>query len=84
MSRRKKATYKDPYASIGSNDTFGMIYDGMCRSKKFQSLGIGARQFYFLCRVQAKSKHGKSTLYKHGEEYGIQYTEHDFDLLCCL
>jgi hypothetical protein len=78
MSRSKKPKYKDPYASIGDRDYFGTLYDGMCRSKAYQSLSIGAKQFYTLCRVQAKSTHGKSCLYKHSEEYGITYTEHDF------
>lgn len=78
MSRSKKPKYKDLYASIGDKDFFGTIYDGMCRSKAYQSLSIGAKHFYTLCRVQAKSTHGKSCLYKHSEEYGITYTEHDF------
>jgi len=78
MSRAKKPKYRDVYASIGSKDYFGTIYDGMCRSEVYQSLSIGARHFYTLCRVQAKSSHGKSCLYKHGEEYGITYTEADF------
>ncbi len=78
MNRSKKPKYKDLYASIGDKDFFGTIYDGMCRSKAYQSLSIGAKQLYTLCRVQSKSTHGKSCLYKHSEEYGITYTEHDF------
>lgn len=78
MSRSKKPKYKDLYASVGDKDFFGTIYDGMCKSKKYQALSIGAKQFYTLCRVQAKSSHGTSCLYKHGAELGITYTEHDF------
>lgn len=76
--RQKKPQYKDCFASAGEKDYFGTIYDGMCKSTAYQSLGIGARHFYTLCRVQARSTHGKACLYKHGDEYGIQYNEHDF------
>lgn len=75
---RNKTKYNDIYASIGSNDKFGTLFDSMCRSKAYQSLSIGAKQFYTLCRVQAKSKQGLSCLYKHGNEYNIQYSENDF------
>lgn len=78
MSRSKKSKYKDLYASTDDKDFFGTIYDGMCRSKAYQALNIGARQFYTLCRVQAKSTHGKSCLYQHGNEFGVEYTENDF------
>ena len=74
----KKQQYKDFCASAGSNDYFGTLYDGMCRSKAYQSLGIGAKHFYTLCRVQSRSKQGRACLYQHSTEYGITYTENDF------
>ena len=49
------------------------MFDSMCRSKQYQTLSIGAKLFYMICRVQAMSTHGRSCLYKHGEEYGIVY-----------
>lgn len=78
MSKRSKSKYIDLYASTGNGDFFGTLYDGMCKSKAYQELSIGARHFYTLCRVQSRSKHGTSCLYKHGAENGITYTEHDF------
>ena len=77
MSRRRKK-YVDDVASMGKDDTFGMIYEGMCLSKAYKALPIGAKHFYTLCRVQAQSKRGKSCLWKHGQEYGITYNKNDF------
>lgn len=74
----KKTKFRDSYASVGNNDYFGTIFDGMCRSKAYQSLSIGAKQFYTLCRVQAKSTHGRRCLYNHGEEFNDTYSENDF------
>ena len=78
MSRGKKRKYKDLRASVSGNDYFGTVYDGMCRSKAYRNLTIGARHFYTLCRVQARSTHGRACLYKHAEEYGLTYGEHCF------
>lgn len=77
MSRKRK-NYVDDFASMGKNDTFGMIYEGMVLSKAYKKLPIGAKHFYTLCRVQAQSKRGKSCLWKHGQEYGITYNKNDF------
>ena len=78
MNRSKKPKYKDSRASINGKDYFGTVYDGMCRSKKYRNMTIGAKHFYTLCRVQAKSTHGKACLYKHSNEYGITYNENCF------
>ena len=78
MARSKKAKYVDCYASIGNNDTFGTIYDGMCKSHAYKNLSLGAKQFYILCRVQSRSKLGRQCLYKHGAEYDRQYNDNDF------
>lgn len=78
MSRGKKPKYKDTFASVKGEDYFGTIYDGMCKSNKYKQLSLGARHFYTICRVQARSRHGKSCLYKHGDDFGIKYTENDF------
>lgn len=76
--RRKKPRYTDINASIGSNDYFGTVFDGMFQHPQFQKLTCGARLFYCYCRVQAKSEHGRSCLYQHGKEFGITYTDADF------
>lgn len=73
-----KPKYEDVYASTKKTDKFGTVFDGMCRSRAYQSLSIGARQFYTLCRVQSRSEHGKACLYKHASENGTTYSENDF------
>lgn len=78
MSRSKKIKYKDSRASNGNKDYFGTVYDGMLKSRAYKKLSIGAKQFYTYCRVQAKSSHGTSCLYKHGAEYGISYNDSCF------
>lgn len=77
MGRRKKK-YRDVFASVGNNDYFGTIYDGMLQSKAYKSLSIGAKQFYTYCRVQSQSTHGKRCLYMHGKEFNDTYSENDF------
>lgn len=76
MKKGKKCV--DLYAGNGPNDRFGTVFDGMVTSEKFQSLSLGARYFYILCRVQSQSKHGKACLYKHREEYGRTYGDKCF------
>lgn len=76
--RKKKQTYCDKMASIGEKDYYGTLFDSMCKSSQYQSLSIGARHFYTLCRVQAKSTHGTSCLHKHAQEYGRTYSEYCF------
>ncbi len=79
MTRSKKPKYKDIYASVDANDKyFGTLFGGMLKSEAYQKLSLGAKQFYTYCRVQAKSSEGTSCLYKHGEECGENYTDHDF------
>ena len=78
MSRSAKKKYLDNAASLGESDFFGTIYDGMCQSKQYQSLSIGARQFYTLCRVQSRSSHGKACLSRHGQEENTTYTDYCF------
>lgn len=75
---RRKLRYKDPAASIGEKDNFGMIYDSMCKSKAYKTLSLGAKHFYTLCRVQSQSAQGRACLYKHREEENSIYTERDF------
>lgn len=76
--RRKKPKYRDYNASVGENDFFGTVYVGMIRSAAFQKMSLGARYFYILCRVQAKSTDGRACLHNHGKEFGLIYTENDF------
>lgn len=79
MSKKKnKQPYCDIRACLGVKDRFGTLYDGMCTSKAYIELSIGAKQFYTLCRVQAQSARGKACLYKHAEEFGISYNDHCF------
>lgn len=74
MSRSKqKKKFHDVYASIKPNDNFGTLFDSMCQSEAYKSLTLGEKQMYTMCRVQAKSPHGRKCLYKHGEEYGRKY-----------
>ena len=73
MGRNKKSNYHDVNASIGNKDFFGTIYDGMLKSKEYQSLSIGAKQFYTLCRVQSQSPQGTSCLYQHNIKYNRNY-----------
>lgn len=75
---RKKQKFTDCAASLGASDYFGTVFDGMCQSKAYQSLNLSARHFYTLCRVQARSPHGRACLYRHGEEFGVTYTDRDF------
>ncbi len=73
MGKGKKPEFKDVNASINGKDFFGTIYDGMIQSKAYQELGIGAKHFYTLCRVQSQSPQGTSCLYMHGEKYKRKY-----------
>lgn len=76
MSRSKKKQYKpDIYASVGVNDNFGCIYDGMLKSKAFQELHPGAKIFYVICRVQAQTSKGKQCLFMHGQDADRNYNE---------
>ena len=77
MGRRKKK-WRDLKASLGDADTFGTLYVSMCKSKAYQNLSLGAKHLYDMCRVHSTSKECKQCLYKHGEEYGITYSEYDF------
>lgn len=77
MAKKNKYSV-DIYGSKSPNDKFGMVYDGLLKSKAFQELECGARFFYIVCRVQARSKEGTSSLYRHGEEHGIMFAPNDF------
>ena len=78
MASRKKFI-ADYYASMcGEHETFGMIYESMLVSEKFKELSLSAKFVYCLCRSQATSKIGRQALYKHGEEFGIDYPENCF------
>ena len=80
MGRRRtknKEDFKDIYASVTPNrDRFGTLFERMLKSAKYQSLGIGARDFYTKCRVQSQSKIGRACLYKYNLEHGTTYN-HD-------
>ncbi len=76
MKKRTKCV--DLYASNGTRDHFGMVFGSMAESPKYQSLTLGARQFYTLCRIQARSPEGRACLYKHGEKYGRIYGDRCF------
>lgn len=79
MSRsNKKPKFKDIYASSKANDNFGTLFESMLKSSQYQSLSIGAKQFYTLCRVQARTKGGTSCLYNHGNETDTSYKDCDF------
>lgn len=77
MSKRK-TKYFDVYASRDSNDYYGTVYDGMCKSKEFLQLSIGARYFYIMCRVESRSSKGKACLYKHAQSENTTYTDNCF------
>jgi len=74
----KKQKYVDLYASVGKNDYFGTVFDGMCKSDAYKNLSLSAKHFYTLCRVQSQSKHGRQCLYKHSEESERNYNDNDF------
>lgn len=78
MGRRKKTKYRDVAASKTASDTFGTVFESMCKDKDYQSLSIGARQFYTLCRVQSQSKEGKACLYRHALEFNREYSKDCF------
>ena len=73
MARKTKSKYKDRNASATNSDNFGTIFDSMCKSNVYKALSLGARHFYTLCRVQARSQLGRACLYKHGKETGREY-----------
>lgn len=74
-----KKNYKSDYnASVGKDDKFGMMYDGMAKSEAYQKLKCGEKLFYIICRIQARSKQGTTCLYKHSAENGKNYSENDF------
>lgn len=73
MGRKRKDRFKDANASVKASDYYGTIFDSMCRSGAYQRLSVGARQFYTICRVQARSKAGRACLYAHGNEFGNTY-----------
>lgn len=70
---RKKEKFKDIKASCKTVDTFGTVFESMCKSEAYKGLTIGAKHFYTLCRVQSRSKTGRSCLFKHQQVYGINY-----------
>lgn len=73
MGRGRQKKYRDFNASAKPNDNFGTLFDSMCQSEAYKNLTLGEKQMYSMCRVQSKSPHGRSCLYKHGEEYGRTY-----------
>lgn len=75
---KNRPKYNDKYASLIKGENYGTIFESMCLSAAYQSLGNGAKQFYTMCRVEARSKQGGACLYKHSNEYGITYNENDF------
>ena len=80
LAKRKNDYEPDYRACVGKHDNFGMIYCGMLKSTQYQSLTIGERQFYNVCRAQAQSEKGRSCLYKHGIDYNTNYN-HDIDFV---
>lgn len=71
---RKKTIFKDLYASTSENDNYGTLFNSMCKSKAYQSLSLGAKQFYSICRVQARSEHGRRYLTQHAKETNANYS----------
>lgn len=71
----KKNKYKDPWASVAESENFGTLFEGMLKSTQYQSLSLGAKNFYCYCRVQARTRECKSTLYAHGKAQNTSYDE---------
>ena len=72
-TKGRKEKYRDIFASSKKTDYFGTIFDSMCRSKDYKDLSLGAKHFYTLCRVQARSKAGRACLYAHSKEFNNTY-----------
>lgn len=74
MSRRrsgKQPPLTDFYAAAYANDHFGTVYESMLISPAYLGLSIGAKHFYTLCRVQARSDDGRRCLYQCAGETGL-------------
>ena len=78
---RKKKHERDLFASKANSSTvdyFGTMYDSMCKDKIYKSLHVATRQFYVLCRVQARSKSGRNCLFNHCQGYEYQYDPEEY------
>lgn len=76
MATAKKKTQKgDYFASAAPVDNFGMVYESMCAHDCYKALSLSAKQFYTLCRVQARSKQGRACLYRYAETEGKNFAD---------
>ena len=78
MSKKRKTEYKDNMASYDGIGHYGTLYESMLKSSAYKSLSIGAKQFYTMCRVQAKTSRATASLYKHGQAFNRLYNKNDF------
>ena len=78
MAKKKQAYRADYFAAADSKDHFGTIYEGMCLNPKYRQLSIGARHFYMLCRVQARSEQGNRCLYTYANSEGKTFPDNCF------
>lgn len=63
-----------------SSGKFGYLFQDMLQAESFKRLSLGARYFYVLCRVHAKTAESYNSLKKHAESEGREtdYPEHFF------
>ena len=72
-SKSKQNTKYRDYLATGGGGNYGIIYEDMLKHPVYKSLSLGAKQFYTICRIQARSKASTQCLYKHGVETGVEY-----------
>lgn len=75
MGRNDYCKDYDTFASeSGSQEKYFMMYESMMKHPSYINLSNTAKNLYNVCRTQARSKQGRSCLYKYGKaEHGEEW-----------
>lgn len=77
-SKSKQNTKFRDYLATGGGGNYGIVYEDMAKSEIYKSLNIGAKQFYTVCRIHARTKASTQCLYKHAKEDCEKYNSSYF------
>ena len=73
MGRSKGKVPNDPLISLTQRDNYATIYEGAMTHERFKKLNPTAKNLYFFCLLQRKSKKGRDNLYHFNMQYGKNY-----------
>lgn len=76
--KKKRTQFLDKISGMGENDPYGAVYDSMLKSRAYQKLSTGAKAFFTVCKVHARTEEARRCLYNHKSFSNREYDFYDF------